>query len=326
MQPFEQATARQRAYHELSQIFLYGITGQSLAFLEKVLPDEILVHLTKDVELLAAEYYQLFGLNVFPYASIFLYGDTMLGTPVTDSVQTFYHEVGFTDYANDMPDHIGNAFALLSFLSGAEADALEDNVLGEAYRMQHLQRRFLEEHILGWLPALSKAIQQQDSTLYSYLMELGLSIAVAQYRSMRVNLIGTAVEFCLPDAPQLLDNEKTSLKDIAEYLLVPAFAGFYLSRDVVRQLGHEYDLPHGFGKRHQLLTNLFRTAVDYDLLVEVIQRLRAICTDWQEYYRRLAVEPALEKFTRIWLERLQQTDSILETMTEAIQTRTVIEE
>jgi TorA maturation chaperone TorD len=319
MQPFEQATAQQRAYEELSEIFLSGISANSIPFLRTVGLEHQLDSDSQDEEELAAAHYDLFGLNVFPYASIFLHGDMMIGTAVTNSIQNFYHEVGFTDYASDMADHIGNLFGLLGYLSAAEADAFEDHKVAEARRMQHLQLRFLNDYLLPWLPALTKAVQQQGSSLYGSLLELSLDFVTAQYNQLQENSVGDAPAFRLPRSPNLLDNEKTGLRDIAEYLLIPVYAGFYLSRDDVRRLGSEHDLPHGFGKRKQILTNLLRTAVDYDVLEDVIFSLRRICTDWQSYYQ--ALEPVLEPFAVIWQKRLIHTHKILDTI--AQYTRTI---
>ena len=324
MTPFEQAIARQRAYYELSQIFLYGITSERVAFLENVLSAELFAKLTDNFEAHAAEHYQIFGLNVFPYATIFLHDDMLLGTEFSSQVEQFYREVGFVDYKVDMPDHIGNTFGLLSFLSGAEADALEDKITQEFHRMQNLQRRFLEEHLLRWLPALNKAIQSQRSKLYAHLSELVLNLVINHYQKLVKNSLPSVIKFQLPEPPQILEHEKTGIKQISEYLLVPAYTGLYISRDTIRQLGNQHHIPHGFGKRHQILTNLFRTAAEYELLNDLIDSLCMICNDWQLYYQELEIYSELMPFTQIWIQRLQQTASLLDTITTAIQTPNLV--
>lgn len=322
----EQALARQRAYHELGQIFLCGVSQSHLEFLQTVLPKNILLSLPTDLEELAADHYQLFGLNIFPYATIFLHHDTMLGTVVSNNLERFYHEVGFMDYVSDIPDHVGNGFALLSFLSGAEADAYADEVSHEARRMQYLQARFLQEYFLCWLPALHKTVLEHKHTLYGTLLEIGLQLTLNQYQTITTNMVMSDFKFDLPEPPALLENEKTGLKDIAEYLLVPAYAGFYLSRDTIRHLGTIHNIPHGFGKRHQILTNLFRTAVDYDLLENVITSLQAVRQSWHNYYSSLDGLPGIMSFIEPWLARLDQTQTLLETITTAIQTHSIVEE
>ncbi len=326
MQAQEQALARQRAYHELGQIFLYGASQPHLEFLQTVLPEDVLLSLPPELEELAADHYQLFGLNIFPYATIFLHHDTMLGTVVSNNVETFYHEVGFMDYVSDIPDHVGNGFALLSFLSGAEADAYADQVLHEARRMQHLQGRFLQEYLLRWLPALHKTVLEHHHALYGTLLELGLQLTLSQYEAIAASMVTAEINFELPEPPALLENDKTGLKDIAEYLLVPAYAGFYLSRDTIRQLGTIHNLPHGFGKRQQILTNLIRTAVDYDLLEDVMVSLQNVRQSWQDYYEACLENPSLEPFVEPWLKRLNDTASLIEIITTAIQTHSIVEE
>ncbi|HFQ92410.1 MAG TPA: hypothetical protein ENK32_00240, partial [Anaerolineae bacterium] len=96
MKPTEIAQARSRSYQLLSRLFLQGVTPEILSMVQAApelaaaLPDPV------DFDELAAVHYQLFGMNVFPYESIFLDDSGLLGGRVTDGVIRSYGRFGFT--------------------------------------------------------------------------------------------------------------------------------------------------------------------------------------------------------------------------------------
>jgi hypothetical protein len=85
-----------------------------------------------------------------------------------------------------------------------------------------------------------------------------------QYAHLTQTLIAPPVNFTLPEPQNLLDDEKTGLKDIAELLSKPALSGVYLTHQQIKALALSLELPKGFGSRQQTLVNLLRTAVQYE--------------------------------------------------------------
>ena len=66
-------------------------------------------------------------------------------------------------------------------MSGAEADAWEDDLPDVAQRMSALQRDFLGQHLLRWLPPLALAIRRQGQAFYTALVELTVATVAAHW-------------------------------------------------------------------------------------------------------------------------------------------------
>ena len=150
LSPLQLAQARAKAYQLFGNLFLLGLTQQTYGILRK-LPafsptDHPILAVGFDPDQAAAEHYQLFQHNIFPYQAIFLDTSNLMGGIETARINQFYRDANFNP--DHEPDHMGQALAFLSFLCHAEADAWQDNLVGEASRMQTWQNQFLAEHIL----------------------------------------------------------------------------------------------------------------------------------------------------------------------------------
>ena len=314
LKPIEIAQARSRSYQLISRLFWHGVTPETLPVvqavpeLDAVLPDPV------DFDELAAVHYQLFGMNVFPFESIFLDDSGLLGGWVTDGVVHSYQRIGFAaDTAVDSADHIGHELAAMAALCQAEAEAREENLTPLIASRQTWQREFLEEHLLRWLPSFVLAVWQQGDDFFTAVANLTLELAAHHYDE----LVETPTDpgLFLPPTPDILADEKTSLKDIARYLVTPAWSGLYFSRDDVSRLARRLELPRGFGDRQQMLVNLLRTAVQYDQLPAVITGLISLTDWWQGAYWRIGVDyPKMAGFTAVWQKKAAKSGQILEQM------------
>jgi TorA maturation chaperone TorD len=322
------ALARHHTYILLSRLYLEGLTSELLPYVQALpslaatLPDSF------EADEVAADYQNLFGFNIFPYESIFLDPSGLLGGAMTERVTNDYREAGFALHQAERADHIGNELAFLAFLSGAEADAWEDNLVGIALRMRQMARDFLQTHLLRWLPPLIIALQQQPNAFYARLADLTLEIvtthlSVPPSNLADMNLLSPSSDNAaqipqasfLPPAPALFTDEKTGLKDIASYLITPPMSGIYLSRDDIVQLGRQQRLPRGFGKRQQMLSNLLRVASQYDEWLTLLSSFQEQLEAWQAAYINYQVTyPHLGPFAEVWLARTTHTSDLLQQM------------
>lgn len=297
----QSALAYGRAYELFSQIFQQGLTDEYAA---------LLGHASASTRThYGAEHYQLFVHNVFPYESIFLGEDGLLGGSITEAVAAFYGRIGLQATAAESADHISAEFAALAHLCFAELDAIEDQIPHQIQRLRQLQRRFLDEHLLRWLPAFVIAIEQQVHSIYADVVRQSFELVCVHRGQLGADLMAAVDVFTLPAPPDLLVDEKTSLRDIARYLLNPAYTGFFLSVDDIRQVGAKFRVPHGFGKRQQILTNLLRTASDYEVFPETIEAFKVLASQWQMAFEALPALPAT--IQRVWVARLQATQALL---------------
>jgi hypothetical protein len=313
----ETARARAHAYTLFQRLFLEGLTRQLLPYARAIPALAQALGLEEeagafDPDGAAADHYQLLGYNVYPYESAFLAAEASLGGAVTEGVFAFYQELGLSGIGrSESPDHIGLELGCLAFLASAEVDARQDGLPSQAARMQALQRRFLEEHLLGWLPGLVQAIRSQGSAFYTALAELALELALAHHSDLAA--VAPARVFHLPPPPDLLGDERTGVKEIARYLLTTAWSGLYLSREDIARLARRRHLPRGFGDRQVMLADLLRVAADYERLPDVLDDLGEQVGQWQQAYQaqRAAGHP-LAHYAEAWLARLDTTARLLE--------------
>ncbi len=262
-----------------------------------------------DPDALASVHYHLFGFNVFPFESIFLDSKGLLGGVITESVGRDMQTFSFaTDVSSNASDHIGQELAALAHLCLVEAEAIENNQSETAVSLQKQQITFLQTHLLRWIAPFVLAVKMQGDPFYTAVAEWTLALVGHHYETfMQRNAVEIPAQD-LRQAPNLLDNEKTGLKDIANYLTTPIYSGVYLGRDDIGNLARELDLPRGFGDRQQLLTNLMRTAVQYDQFSQVLDVLDTAVIQWQNNYKSLADEMTLlNPFIQPWQNRTKHT-------------------
>ena len=308
----EIAEARSRAYRLFSAVFLRGGADRDVISGLSAIPE--LADIRPGSQDEGAAYHDLFGLNVYPYASVFLDPQARLGGGVSDWVIRWFQQIGMgVDATDTAPDHIGHELAALGFLQGAEADARLDHRTEKVRQLVDLQRAFLDRHLLGWMPAFVWAVQAQGDPFYAQLADLALALVVDHRQDMGGSV---ATELNLPETAD--QHEPNSIRELAVHLTQHARSGIYLSRKDIAALGRKERLPRGFGDRAQMLANLFRSAARFDQLPEVLDGLRGRVHDQNHRYEHLEQVPALGAMGRFWRARLAQTLCLLDTIQTAM--------
>ncbi len=311
MTPAQLAHARHNAYRLLSQLLLHGVTPallphiMALPELRQPLPPVF------DPDAAAADHQRLVGFTLFPYESVFRHPSGLLGGPLTAAAAQTYHQHAFTPPAAAAADHIGVELAFLAFLCGGEANARRagQQPNGVAAWQSH-QRRFLQTRLLPWLPPLAVALQQQPLPFYQAVGEMLLELAADHARALGIEAAPDDDDAAASAA--LLADDKTSLRDIARFLLTPPHSGVWLSREDVARLARQQQLPRGFGEREQMLLNALRAAAQYDALPAFVASLHDHWRDWQAAYRALAAQwPPLAPFIVCWQARSHNAGTLL---------------
>ncbi len=304
LSPHDLALARHSSYTLLSRLLLEGVSAELHPYLD-ALSD--LPPYTADADQAAAEHQTLLGFNLFPNESIFLDTSGLLGGELAERVQRHYQQNGYGATVGT-PDHIGHQLGYLAFLCGAEADAWEDNRGDIVIEVHNRQRDFLQSHLLRWLPPFVAALSQQDNRFYAAVGELVWSLVASQADGL---LAEDARPDALPDAPDLLGSDETTLRRIAEFLTMPALSGWWLGQDALGEIGRNLDLPRGFGGRVQTLLNTFRSATQYDAASPLVVALNAAAQRWLAAYDELE---GADTFVDLWRTRLSQTVQVLDQM------------
>ena len=300
--------ARHYSYSLFSQLFLEGITAVTLPIVQSIPELAGTLPVAFEPDQAAAEHQAIFGFNVFPFESFFLDKTGLIGGSVTEAVARTYREAGFQEESSaTSPDHIGHELAFVAHLLSGD----------ESVYAHVLLSAFMQQHLLCWLPSFVLAVYKQGNAFYAALS--GLMIALITDHVAELGLIENA-QFQLPAVPTLLQNDKTNLKDISEFLTTPAYCGIYLGREDVARLARQLELPRGFGSRSQMLTNLMKTAVQYEQLPAMITTLQKLLAGWRQKYRELSGEnPPVSYYAKLWEERAGETAVLLSQMEHQIQ-------
>ncbi len=304
--PAELAAARSLAYGLLADLFARGLTPETR---EAALASEPLrraiFRCAGDLDALAVEHEHALGWSTPPYEGLYLDAARTTGGASTDALWALYRECGFAPTTDDA-EHLASALRCLAFLSGAEADAIDDDHQGARERVRELSRRMLDEHVLRWFPVFACAVRRTGLAFPIALVD-ELEPLLAMHR---LELPGTPQRFSLAEEPPLLARDDRGLREIAEHLATPATSGLVLGKDDIARLGRSARVPRGFGDRVQLLVNLLRSAVQYDALDGVLEALEE---------RALAQRSALEgpsyasiaALTEPWRDRLASTAALI---------------
>ena len=290
MRPRDESLARSRLYSLLATLFLKGLTSETLPLVRDlpVLSDELPPEI--DLEQAAADHFDLFQMEVPPYASVFLEPEVRLGGEVASTVARMYEVGGFRDEAPDASDHVAAELKHLSNLCAVDA--------------WDSQGRFLLDHATWWLPAFTYSVRRGWYPFYHTLADVTLELV----RDHAASFAGES-HYGLPEPPEVLERTSTSLKTIAEYLTTPVFSGLYLSRSEIAALARRGRIPRGFGSRSQTLANLLRSASEYDSLPDVLVALNDLVSEWEAFYR-----DDMTAASREWRKRLGRTKEMLKEM------------
>ena len=142
-----------------------------------------------------------------------------------------------------------------------------------------------------------------------------LSLVADHYVSLLDGDAPNGGSFALPQPPAVLDSDRAGLKEIAAVLVTPPFSGLLLGRDQIARIARALELPRGFGDRGQMLTNLLRTAAQYDRFPAVVAAVETVAAGWRQAYAdTAAAAPALAPFAAPWLAQTQHTLDLLAEM------------
>lgn len=198
----------------------------------------------------ADEYTELFVFQLYPYASVYLGEEGMMGGDARDLIAGFWRALGQTPPAE--ADHLALMLALYARLCelAAGESAPARRVLREQAR-----KAFLWEHLLSWLPVYTSKLNELAAPFYRRWSEVLMAALVAEAKATGP-----------PDALSLHLRAETSLVDprrsgeVGEFLqglLAPVRSGMILTRSDLSRAAHGLGLGVRRGERAFILRGLF---------------------------------------------------------------------
>ena len=197
----------------------------------------------------AATYTELFVFQLYPYASVYLGAEGMLGGEARDRVAGFWRALGQTPPAE--PDHLATMLALhASLLEAAETAS----VAAEREGWQRARRAFLWEHLLSWLPVYLAKLDEIASPFYR---RWGALLAEALRAEVREVGRQERLSLHLRAAPGLSDPCDGETEQFQSALLSPARSGMILARADLSRAARELGIGTRIGERRFILQALF---------------------------------------------------------------------
>lgn len=196
----------------------------------------------------AAEYTEVFALQLYPYASIYLGAEGMMGGDAQDRVAGFWRALRRTPPPE--PDHLTALLGLYASLAeheGAEGDP--------ARRLLWRRSRtaLMWEHLASWLfPYLDKFCEIAPPFYRSWGALLVKAIA------SEIELVGPldALPLHLRLAPPLPDPRRDGADVFVQGLLSPVRSGVMLTRADLARAARDLGLGLRMGERRFILTSL----------------------------------------------------------------------
>jgi len=130
------------------------------------------IDLLKD---LRVDFTNLFVLSSPPYESVLLDESGFLNSKVTDNVNDFFRHSGFNPSSNNIgqkfhsvlsTDHISVELEFMSHLAKNQYKNLDDKNEKEYYKFLNLSSKFLDNHLLRWVPIYLTAIERDSKTFF----------------------------------------------------------------------------------------------------------------------------------------------------------------
>ena len=196
----------------------------------------------------AAEHTETFVFQLYPYASVYLGAEGMMGGEARDRVAGFWRALGQTPPAE--ADHLSVMLALYARLCELEEGA-KDERAREGWR--GARRAMLWEHLSSWLPAYLGKLEEVGAPFYR-----GWGRVLAGSLAEEAAAVGRqeTLSAHLRAAPVVVDPRAASADEFITSLLAPARSGMIVVRADLKRAAGELELAPRPGGRAFVLRSL----------------------------------------------------------------------
>jgi TorA maturation chaperone TorD len=192
----------------------------------------------------ASAYTDLFVFQLYPYASVYVGAEGMLGGEARDRVAGFLAALGHEVPAE--PDH-------LALLLGTYAGLCEVEKERGDGRVQGARRALLWEHLLSWLPVYLDKVERVAPRFYRRWAETLRAALDAEGKALGEP---ETLPLHLREAPAVVDPREAAPEEFLKSLLAPARSGFVLVRDDLARGARELGTGVRAGERLFALRSL----------------------------------------------------------------------
>ena len=242
-----------------------------------------------------ADYTDVFLLQVYPYASVYLGPEGMMGGEARDRVAGFWRALGLTPPPE--PDHLGALLGLYASLIESEAAETDE---ARALLRRSSRQALLWEHLLSWCPPYLAKVRELPSPVYAAWADLLDQALLAELK-----VLGVPSE--LPKALQEhvpLPDPTASADEWVKALLAPARSGIILTRADLAAAAAELGIGLRVGERAFIL----RALLEQDQSGTAAWLARSAGSAASGF---ASGDAMLDTLTAEWTRRARETSSML---------------
>jgi TorA maturation chaperone TorD len=244
-----------------------------------------------------SEYTETFLFQLYPYASVYLGAEGMMGGEARDRLAGFWRALELTPPAE--PDHLSVMLALYAEMAGREETERD---AGASERWRHARKAFLWEHLLSWLPVY---LRKLDDIAPPFYRRWGETLSVALFEEIETVGHPLQLPLHLRIASGLSDPREEGTEDFLRSLLAPARSGMIITRADLARAGRLLGLGLRLGERKFVLQSLFNQNAQ-----AVLEWLLAEAARWQEHHRQNL--EMLRAIAAAWLQKSEHAAALLE--------------
>jgi TorA maturation chaperone TorD len=244
------------------------------------------------------EYTELFIFQLYPYASVYLGAEGMMGGEARDAISGFWRALG------EMPpaeaDHLSVMLALYARLVELENEASEARHQAGWHRAR---KAYLWEHLFSWLPVYLGKLNELASPFYKRWGEILMESLLAEAMTLGKQ---ESLSLHLREASRLIDprEENGDAGEFCQSILTPARSGMILTRADLTKAGRKFGMGLRMGERKFILKALL--AQDASAIFDWLIQEATLWTQRHQEHRELLGEISIA-----WEEKSRAAAALL---------------
>lgn len=196
----------------------------------------------------ADEYTQLFIFDLYPYASIYLGPEGMLGGEARDRISGFWRALGQTPPAES--DHLSVMLAFHARLIDLE-QAETDPIRNLSWR--NSRKAFFWEHMASWLPIYLTKLAEIAPPFYKRWSKILMSALREEAQTVGPP---SSLSTHLSQQHELIDPRANNVDDFLQSVLTPVRSGMIFTRTDLTYAARRLGLSLRMGERKFILKTL----------------------------------------------------------------------
>jgi TorA maturation chaperone TorD len=244
----------------------------------------------------ADEHTELFVFQLYPYASVYLGSEGMMGGEARDRVAGFWRALGQLPPAE--PDHLAVMLALYAQL--CEMEEGERDAMRRASG-RRARKAFLWEHLLSWLPVYLIKLADVATPFYRRWGKLLMQALLEEADNLGKQ---DALPLHLRESTGLSDPRTDEAGEFLQSLLSPVRSGMILVRADLTRAGRILGVGLRMGERKFILKSLFGQDAS-----KILGWLSEEASQWRE--RHSNNRPLLGEIAEVWERKAEATAKLL---------------